>query len=62
MNENPNENEFTAENGEIRFDPEKDREKHTEAEVEKVKKPKKAKKMRGMGKMPKNTLIIYFLC
>ncbi len=43
MNENPNENEFTAEDGEIRFDPEKDREKQTEAEVEKVKKPKKAK-------------------
>ena len=43
MNENPNENEFTAEDGEIRFDPEKDREKQTEAEVEKVKKPKKAR-------------------
>ena len=43
MNENPNENEFTAEDGEIRFDPEKDREKQTEAEVEKVKRPKKAK-------------------
>lgn len=42
-NENLNGNEFTAEDGEIRFDPEKDREKHTEAEVEKVKKPKKAK-------------------
>ena len=26
MNETPNENEFTAEDGEIRFDPEKDRE------------------------------------
>ena len=40
MNENPNENEFTAEDGEIRFDPEKDREKQTEAEVEKVKRPR----------------------
>ena len=38
MNKNPNENEFTAEDGEIRFDPEKEREKHTEAEVKKVKK------------------------
>lgn len=43
MNENPNENEFTAEDGEIRFDPEKDREKQTEAEVEKVKKAEKSK-------------------
>ena len=41
MNKNPNENEFTAEDGEIRFDPEKDREKQTEAEVKRLKSRKK---------------------
>lgn len=45
MSDNVNQNqlEFTASEGEIRFDPSKEQEKNTENKVEKIKKPKKAK-------------------